>query len=199
MPEKIEITDELAPPVGIDAAEIRRVAGGDREAFARIYDAFSPRLYPLALRMLKRPEDAEELLQEVFAKIWKDAADYDSRRGAPLAWAIIMTRNKAIDRIRAATRRHRLNEEAGVEAESHPPVSGTRSPGVAAERAEEARAVRGSVAELPTDIRETIELAYFGGLSQSQISQELSLPLTTVKSRIRSAMNRLRESLGRFA
>lgn len=199
MPAKIEITDELAPPVEIDAAEIRRVAEGDREAFARIYDVFSPRLYPLARRMLKRPEDAEELLQEVFSKIWKDAADYDSRRGAPLAWAIIMTRNKAIDRIRASTRRHRLNEEAGVEAQTHPSMSGPRSPGVEAEHAEEAQAVRGSLAELPADIRETIELAYFGGLSQSQIARELSLPLTTVKSRIRSAMSRLRESLGRFA
>ena len=83
----------------IDPAVIRRVAEGDCAAFERLYDAFSGILYSLALRMLDRPEDTEELIQEVFTKIWSDAVNYDPRRGAPLAWAITITRHKAIDKI----------------------------------------------------------------------------------------------------
>jgi len=181
----------------IDPAVIRQVAAGDAQAFARVYDAFSGLLFTLALRMLQKPEDAEELLQEVFAKIWTDARSYDSGRGAPLAWAITITRHKAIDRIRSATRRQRLNDEAEAEQISLPlDVPG---PASAAEQTEEARAVRASLESLPGDVRETIELAYFSGLSQSEIAEKLSLPLTTVKSRIRRAMMQLRQTLQHHA
>ncbi len=181
----------------IDPAVIRRVAGGDAQAFAQVYDAFSGLLFSLALRMLQKPEDAEELLQEVFTKIWKDAASYDPSRGAPLAWAITMTRHKAIDRIRSVTRRLRLNDEAGADAEILPPD--IPQPARAAEQAENALAVRGSLETLPAEVRETLELAYFSGLSQSQIAEKLSLPLTTVKSRIRRGMMQLRQTLQHYA
>jgi len=190
------MTSPENPREEIDPAVIRRVAGGDAAAFEQVYDAFSGLLYALALRMLQKPEDAEELLQEVFTKIWKEAASYDSGRGAPLAWAITITRHKAIDRIRSTTRRLRLNDEAGAEA-AVLPASPTQ-PAHAAEQAENARAVRGSLDALPSDVRETIELAYFGGLSQSQIAEKLSLPLTTVKSRIRRAMMQLRQTLQQY-
>lgn len=179
----------------IDPAVIRRVAAGDTRAFERLYDAFSSRLYSLALHMLQKPEEAEELLQEVFAKIWKDAQAYDPRRGAPLAWAITMTRHKAIDRIRSTTRRLHLYEAAGQET-----GEAATAPDASAETEshEEASAVRASLAALPADVRETIELAYLGGLSHSEIAKKLSLPLTTVKSRIRRAMTHLRQTLGRL-
>ena len=183
----------VSSPEEIDPAVIRLVASGDVEAFARVYDGFSGVLYTLALRMLQRPEDAEELMQEVFLKIWNDAGRYDAARGAPLAWAIIITRNKAIDRIRSITRRRDLHEAAGP-----PPAEDTLS-ARAAENREAARAVQSSVASLPADVRETIELAYFGGLSHSEIAQKLSLPLTTVKSRIRRAMMQLRQTLRHHA
>lgn len=181
----------------IDPAVMRRVADGDSVAFARVYDAFSGILYSLALRILERPEDTEELLQEVFVKIWRDAADYDPRRGAPLAWAITITRHKAIDRIRSTTRRLRLYEAAEAEAKNNsPPIP---QPASDAEHSENARAVRESLGHLPPEVRESIELAFFGGLSHSQIASRLSLPLTTVKSRIRRAMMQLRQSLRHYA
>jgi len=181
----------------IDPAIMRRVAEGDSAAFERVYDAFSGILYSLALRILERPEDTEELLQEVFIKIWVDAADYDPRRGAPLAWAITITRHKAIDRIRSTTRRLRLYEAAQAEAKNSAPS--VPQPASDAEHSENAKAVRESLGLLPPEVRESIELAFFGGLSHSQIAERLSLPLTTVKSRIRRAMMQLRQSLKHYA
>jgi RNA polymerase sigma-70 factor (ECF subfamily) len=181
----------------IDPAVMRRVAEGDSVAFERVYDAFSGILYSLALHILERPEDTEELIQEVFIKIWRDAADYDPRRGAPLAWAITITRHKAIDRIRSTTRRLRLYEAAEAEAKNNAPA--THHPASDAEHSENAQAVRESLGHLPPEVRESIELAFFGGLSHSQIAARLSLPLTTVKSRIRRAMMQLRQSLKHYA
>jgi RNA polymerase sigma-70 factor, ECF subfamily len=180
----------------IDPAVIRRVAEGDTVAFERVYDAFSGILYSLALRMLERPEDTEELLQEVFLKIWRDAEAYDPRRGVPLAWAITITRHKAIDKIRSTTRRLRLYEAAEAEAKNNSvPLP---QPVNDAESTENAQAVRESLGRLAPEVRESIELAFFGGLSHSQIASRLSLPLTTVKSRIRRAMMQLRQSLRHY-
>jgi RNA polymerase sigma-70 factor, ECF subfamily len=180
----------------IDPAVMRRVAEGDSVAFERVYDAFSGILYSLALRILEQPEDTEELLQEVFIKIWKDARDYDPRRGAPLAWAITITRHKAIDKIRSTARRLRLYEAAQAEAKSN--SAPLPQPINDAESSENAQAVRESLGRLPPEVRESIELAFFSGLSHSQIASRLSLPLTTVKSRIRRAMMQLRQSLRHY-
>ncbi len=185
------------PAPAIDAAVLRLVAKGDVPAFERLYDAFAGVLYSVAIRMLERPEDAEELLQEVFTKIWNEAHHYDPKRGAPLAWAITITRHKAIDRIRSLSRRLKLNDEAGQEEFVAPAVE--QSPGKQTELRESASAVRDSLSVLPSDVRETIELAYFGGLSHSQIAQKLALPVTTVKSRIRRAMEQLRLTLKNHA
>jgi RNA polymerase sigma-70 factor (ECF subfamily) len=180
----------------IDPAVMRRVADGDSAAFERVYDAFSGILYSLALRIVERPEDTEELLQEVFLKIWRDADEYDPRRGAPLAWAITITRHKAIDRIRSTVRRARLYEAA--EAEARNDLVPLPQPVIDAEHSENAKAVRESLGHLAPEVRESIELAFFGGLSHSQIAARLSLPLTTVKSRIRRAMMQLRQSLRHY-
>ncbi|HET7237587.1 MAG TPA: sigma-70 family RNA polymerase sigma factor [Terrimicrobiaceae bacterium] len=180
----------------IDPAVMRRVAEGDSAAFERLYDAFSGILYSLALRIIERPEDTEELIQEVFVKIWRDAADYDPRRGTPLAWAITITRHKAIDRIRSTARRLRLYEAAEAEADNSFVIPQPLSD---AEHSENAKAVRESLGHLTPEVRESIELAFFGGLSHTQIASRLSLPLTTVKSRIRRAMMQLRQSLRHYA
>lgn len=185
-------------PTEIEPALIRRVAAGDTVAFEQVYDAFSGLLFSVALRMLQRHEDAEELLQEVFVKIWNDAGSYDASRGAPLAWALTITRHKAIDRIRSTTRRLRLHDEAEREAKNAEAAPASE-PAREALHAENATAVRSSLDKLPGDVRRTVELAYFGGLSQSQIAEKLSLPITTVKSHIRRAMMQLRQSLRDFA
>lgn len=181
----------------IDPAVMRRVAEGDSAAFERLYDVFSGILYSLALRIIERPEDTEELIQEVFVKIWRDAADYDPRRGTPLAWAITITRHKAIDRIRSTARRLRLYEAAEAEAKNN--SAAVPQPLSDAEHSENAKAVRESLGHLTPEVRESIELAFFGGLSHTQIASKLSLPLTTVKSRIRRAMMQLRQSLRHYA
>jgi RNA polymerase sigma-70 factor (ECF subfamily) len=197
LPRILKMIPPFASKDEIDPAVIRRVAEGDSAAFERVYDAFSGILYSLALRILGRPEDTEEILQEVFTKIWRDAADYDARRGAPLAWAITITRHKAIDRIRAGARRLRLYEAAEAEAKTNLPV--VSQPAYNAEQSENAKAVKESLEMLPQDVRESIELAFFGGLSHSQIAEKLALPVTTVKSRIRRAMMQLRQSLKQYA
>jgi RNA polymerase sigma-70 factor (ECF subfamily) len=186
-------------PVEIEPALIRRVASGDVAAFEELYRLASGLLFSVALRMLQRHEDAEELIQEVFVKLWKDAATYDPRRGAPLAWALTITRHKAIDRIRSTTRRIRLHDEAEREAQHAEPAGASAEPASETLHAESASAVRTSLDGLPQEVRKTVELAYFGGLSQSQIAEKLSVPLTTVKSHIRRAMTTLRHSLKEFA
>ena len=195
LPGSLPMTSHFASKDEIDPALIRRVAEGDHAAFERLYDAFSGILYSLALRMLERPEDTEELVQEVFTKIWSDAVHYDPRRGAPLAWAITITRHEAIDRIRATARRMRVYEAA--EAKHNPPTGA--QPAVEAAQSQSANAVHDCLGTLPMEVRETIELAFFGGLSHTQIAQKLSLPITTVKSRIRRAMMQLRQSLKAYA
>ncbi len=192
------MTPATDSPVEIEPALIRRVADGDISAFEHLYETASGLLFSVALRMLQRHEDAEELLQEVFVKIWKDASSYDPSRGAPIAWALTITRHKAIDRIRSTTRRIRLHEEAEQESMVTEPAS-PAEPAREADRAESASAVQTSLASLPPDVRQTVELAYFGGLSQSQIADRLSVPITTVKSHIRRAMMTLRHSLRDFA
>lgn len=180
----------------IDAHTIRQIASGDRDAFARLYDAFSTPLYTLALRILEQPEDAQDLLQEVFLKLWHDSPSYDPSRGAPIAWAITITRNKAIDRIRSRARRVNLYQAAETEAKTLSPLAqAAPSAPAAAERQETATAVKSALQRLPDDLRETVDLAYFQGLSQTQIAQHLGEPLSTIKSRARRAMAQLRLSL----
>lgn len=198
MPRNSLMTPTETSQEDVDPAVMRRVAAGDVRAFECMYDAFSGLLYSLALRMLQRPEDAEELLQDAFAKMWREAVHYDPSRGAPLAWAITLTRHMAIDRIRSTTRRLHLHEAAGNESAINPPTAAPQ-PTFETEQGENARAVRESLATLSTEVREAIELAYFGGLSHSQIAEKLSLPLTTVKSRIRRAMMQLRQTLRHYA
>lgn len=186
-----------APTSVIDAELLGRVSRGDIPAFEQLYEAFSGPLYSVALRILERPEDAEDVLQEAFSKIWNEAHHFDPRRGAPLAWAITITRHKAIDRIRSLSRRLKLTEDAGTNAQLT--ESGPAQPGLQTEQREAAAAVKDSMAGLPSDVREAIELAYFSGLSHSQIAHKLSLPITTVKSRIRRAMQQLRQTLKNLA
>lgn len=183
-----------SPADAIDAAIIHRVAQGDTAAFRQVYEAFSGPLFSLALRMLEQPEEAEDLTQEVFVKLWKDASSYDARRAVPLAWAITITRNKAIDRIRARGRRSRLLHAAESEFQNAPPPE-TPGPAQQAETEETAATVQHAIRRLPDDLRQTVEMAYFQGLSQTEIARALNEPLTTVKSRARRAMASLRQAL----
>jgi len=172
------------------------MATGDRDAFGRFYDRYSPLVYPLIVRIVRERGDADDVLQEVFWEAWQAADSYDPDRGSPEAWIVMRARTRAIDRIRSVRRR----SETFVAPVDETLASGPVEPGGnAADRAADRGLVTGALAKLPEVQREVIELAYYGGLTQTEIAERLRQPLGTVKTRMRIALERLREIVGRQA
>jgi RNA polymerase sigma-70 factor (ECF subfamily) len=178
-----------------DAALIERIRGGERAAFVTFFDRYSPLLFSVAARVLGERKEAEDVLQEVMLVIWNKSGDYDSQLGSLSSWAVTVTRNKALDRLRARTRRLRLIEEAAILAENSDATS-YPSANEIVHGGERAQLLRDAMNELPADQRMAIELAFFTGMSQSDIATRLEEPLGTIKARIRRGMLRLRERLG---
>ena len=174
-----------------DIELLGRVVARDANALAELYDRLSGILFNVACTILRDPSHAEDVLQEVFIQIWERASVYDAALGKPLGWAVTLTRNKAIDRLRSLQRRNRLMHEAAEEIETPAPAS--YQPEVITN--ETALFIRAALKKLPAEQRQAIELAFFAGLTQSEIASELSQPLGTVKARIRRGMLQLRESL----
>jgi len=179
-----------------DAELLRRMGRSDREAFAQLYDRFSRPLFATALRILHDTAEAEDIVQDVFLALWEKATAYEVGRGSAFAWAVTLTRNRAIDRVRMRKRRSELLAETTAEdAGTQPSESGPdSSDGLVLK--EQAGAVRAAVASLPADQQRAVELAFFSGLTQLEIAQKLSEPLGTVKARIRRGLLRLRDTLG---
>ena len=148
--------------------------------------------------MLNDQAEAEDVLQDVFVQIWDKAKLYDRSRGKPLTWALTLTRNKSIDRLRSAQRRHRLKDEVEKEtsvAEQHG-TTGGEGAGGSVEKVyalEKNRIVRNAVLQLSNEQRQAIEMAFFGGLTQNEIAHKLDEPLGTVKARIRRGMIKLKD------
>jgi RNA polymerase sigma-70 factor (ECF subfamily) len=176
-----------------DRALLRGVAAGDKEALRQLYDRHSAVLFALALKVLTDHAEAEDVLQEAFVQVWKTAGSFDEGRGKPLGWLIMLTRSRAIDRLRSRKTRTRVTESAAKDALQ---TGEARTPADEALVSEGQRAVRAALKSLPPEQRVAIEMAYFGGLTQFEIAQQLSQPLGTVKTRIRNGMIRLRELLG---
>ena len=171
------------------AALIARIAGGDREAFSSFYDAFARPAFGLIQRVLRDPGAAEEVLQEVFWQIWREAAQYDPRRGSPEAWLFMRAKTRAIDKLRSIRRRERTFAMPVDEAVARPTGAGAEKPGGAVE---DRSLVQTALAQLPAAQRQVIELAFFEGLTQSEIAARLGEPLGTVKTRARLGLERLR-------
>ena len=164
-------------------ALLRRLASGDQSALAEFYDLYAGLANGLALRILRDSSDAEDVVQEAFVQVWRQAGRYDPGRGSPQAWLCTIARTRALDRLRRrASRREDISDEP-------PAISETP-------QTEEAIAVRDALGTLSTDQRRALELAYYDGLTQSEIALRLGEPLGTIKTRIRTAMIRLRETLG---
>ena len=177
-----------------DRLAIQAVARGSGDAVAELYDRHGATVYGLALRVLGQPDLAEEVVQDVFAQVWRDAGRYDAGRSTVAGWIVMLTRTRAIDRLRA--RRARPDLAAGVDpVEAVPLPSADRTPETSTLVAEDTRLVRGALARLPEQFRSLIELAYYEGLTHSEIAARTGIPLGTVKTRLRSAMGSLRSAL----
>ena len=176
-----------------DGALLRAVAARDKDAFQQLYARHSPLLFALASKILCDRAEAEDVLQETFVQVWKTAASFDDQRGKPLGWFIMLARSRAIDRLRSRKTRARLTDSVGQD-DSQIPAATTPADDAVASEAQ--RTVRDALGKLPDEQRMPIEMAYFGGLTQFEIAQQLSQPLGTVKTRIRTGMIRLREQLG---
>jgi RNA polymerase sigma-70 factor (ECF subfamily) len=194
----------LAPP--IDSIDRRRtdldadwqlivaVADGSSDALGRLYDRYGAIVYALARRIVSRLEDAEEVVQDVFAQVWRQADQYRTDRASVAGWIIMLARTRAIDRLRA--RRARPDEDRGVEAGEAVPVPAVGpSPEQAALSADNAKRVRQALAALPDNQRSLLELAYYEGLTHTEIATKTGMPLGTVKTRIRAGMDALRGAL----
>lgn len=170
---------------------LAQMVAGDQAAMAEFYDQTNQTVYGLALRILGDRAAAEDVMVEVYTRAWKLAAEYDPARGSPLAWLLIMARTRALDALRA-----RQRDRASEPLEAARLVSAdTPGPEALTLAAERHRFVHGALGHLSGELRELMELAYFTGLSHSEIAAALGQPLGTVKTRIRSAMLQLRQLL----
>lgn len=176
-----------------DEALMDRVARGDEAAFAKLYDRFSGPLYGLAKRILQDEQEAREALQEGFLYIWEKASGFDATKSRAFSWAVMVFRNKAIDRLRASRRRLKLTDAATLNAidVSSEPVRADR----AMDLAERAESVKKALRGLPDEQRRCIEWAFFRGYTHHQLSEALGAPLGTIKTNIRRGLQRLRDMM----
>jgi RNA polymerase sigma-70 factor (ECF subfamily) len=151
-------------------------------------------LFSTAYRVLNNKEAAEDVIQNAFIQIWEKAPQYDPSKGKPLTWAVTLTRNRAIDRLRSTQRRSRLQDDLQRESETFEQFDDRSSLDEVAS-AETSKRVREAVKNLPADMREAIELAFFDSLTQSEIAEHLKTPLGTIKARIRRGMMKLQNML----
>src|SRR4051812_29199430 len=177
------------------ASLLPAISRGDVHAFEELYDRYSSTLYALLIRILGNSDDAQEVLQETFVKAWTSAKMFDALRGSEVAWLISIARSRGIDRLRARRIRGHREDEAGREISTLSGFVDRTSGADKAIQAEQCYAVRGALAELPEAQRRALELAYFEGLSQSEIAARLSEPLGTVKTRMQLGMKKLRDRL----
>lgn len=190
---------DVRPSSGDDGALLQRIAAGDEQALGALYDRWSPLVFSLCVHVLGDDDEAEEAVEETFWQAWRQAARYDTTRGAVSTWLTTIARSRALDRLRAKRRRQEdamsdLTEtkRAAVEETARrgdDPASG-------AEVSERRALVRQALLALPPEQREVLELAYFRGLSQTEIAERTGQPLGTIKTRVRLAMEKLRDRLG---
>lgn len=173
-----------------DVDLLHAVARGDEAALASLYDRYRVILFGLLVRILNVREEAEDVLQEVFLQVWRRAGDFDERRGRPFTWLVTLARSRAIDRLRLLAARQRVADSAAQN--TYDEVSDAATDTLHSEQRE---IVRCALAELPEEQKHALLLAYFEGLTQTEIASKLGAPLGTVKTRMRSGMLKLRELL----
>lgn len=203
-PRERTASHEATRGLGVIPADrdlLRRMASGDEAALGELYDRWSTLVHSLVIRIVKDAEEAEETVEATFWQAWRQAARYEESRGAVSTWLTTIARSRALDRVRARLRvREESLSRSGAEIDSVADTSSTgHDPHSSAEASERRDIVVAAIATLPPEQRETIELAYFGGLSQSEIAERTGQPLGTVKTRARLALDKLRERLSQFS
>jgi RNA polymerase sigma-70 factor (ECF subfamily) len=173
-----------------DVELLKAIAARDEVALAQLYDRYDRILFGLLMRILNNREEAEDVLQEVFLQVWRKVADFDETRGRPFTWLVTLARSRGIDRLRTLAARERVAEAGAREVTEEVSDAATD-----AFKSEQRGLVSDALAKLPDEQKRPIMLAYFDGLTQSEIAARLDAPLGTVKTRMRTGMIRLRELL----
>ncbi len=186
------LTPKDSSEVSPDAMLIQQLLQRDVDAFEQLYDRHSRIVYALVLRIVQQGSTAEEVVQEVFLQLWRNAARYDTRRGPFVPWLMALARNRALDHLRLKGERQRRRED---QTEELPPVIDVPQFEQALDEKRRAERVRALMGSLNPQQKKAIELAYFEGLSHSEIAETLKEPLGTVKSWIRNGLLRLKEGL----
>ena len=173
-----------------DVALLKAIAAKDEAALAQLYDRYRVILFGLLMRILNNREEAEDVLQEVFLQVWRKAEDFDEERGRPFTWLVTLGRSRGIDRLRTLASRERV-----AEAGARDVVEITSDAATDAFQSEQRGLVNRALAQLPEEQKRPLMLAYFDGLTQSEIATRLGAPLGTVKTRMRTGLTNLRELL----
>jgi RNA polymerase sigma-70 factor (ECF subfamily) len=186
--------ERISTPSPDLSALFARVQRGDQDAFAELYDAIAPLVFGAVKRILRDPAMSEEVTQEVFVELWTSAVRFDPTRGVVSTWAVTIARRRAIDRVRSEqSQRNRIQQLGHRRPDLQDDAGETVVASLDAER------VTRALAELPTDQRQIIQLAFIDGFSHSDIADQLGLPLGTVKGRVRGGLQRLSGKLGGVA
>jgi RNA polymerase sigma-70 factor, ECF subfamily len=173
-----------------DVELMHAIAGRDEQALATLYDRYRTILFGLLVRILNSREEAEDVLQEVFIQVWRRATDFDASRGRPFTWLVTLARSRAIDRLRSLSARERVASASAAN-----PLDDVSDADRDVVRVEQRGIVARALTQLPEEQKAALVLAYFEGLTQTEISKRLGAPLGTVKTRMRSGMLKLRELL----
>lgn len=172
----------------------RALAAADVDALALVYDRYGAIAYSVALRILGDPGQAEDVVQETFLKLWNNAPNFDLSRGSLRAWLLTSVRNRAVDQLRGRSGQERRNVDL-TGAEWLPAVGAGADPWREVSLSMEKDAVKEAIARLPVEQRQAIELAYYGGYSQSEIAEIAKVPVSTIKGRLRLALEKLHSYL----
>ncbi len=181
---------------GLDDEELmQRLFYRDLKAFRTLFGRYGNLVYATSLRVVRDAQLAEDMVQEIFLRLWRKPENYVAGRGKFVSWLMSVTRNRAVDEIRSRNRRFRYETSSPEEQQREFPAPEGNAPALMAELADQRRLILAALARVPADQRLVIEMAYFGGLTQQEISDQLSQPLGTVKTRIRLGMQKLRAAL----
>jgi RNA polymerase sigma-70 factor (ECF subfamily) len=173
-----------------DSALVERIMAGEEDALSALYDRYAGMLYAMLVRILKDTSAAEEVLQDLFLQLWRGASRFDVSRGSLPAWLLVIGRNRALSRLRRRDRREVLEDPEEFSLDSVPSAGDLEDE---AWRRQLMERLRGAMATLPPEQKEALELAYFEGMTQTEIAARTGSPLGTVKSRVRAAMQSLKQ------